>query len=134
MDATGKKILVVDDEQDQVAYLTAYLTDQGFEVESAMNGEEAMAKVKKNRPDLITLDVVMPEKTGVKFYRDLKEDPAFADIPVIIITGLKPDFEKFISSRRQVPPPDGYISKPFDQQELVRLIKETIAKKSARSA
>lgn len=125
-----KKILVVDDEQDQLVYLTTYLTDQGFIVDTAENGEQALAKVKANRPDLITLDVVMPEKTGVKFYRDLKEDPATADIPVIFITGMKPDFEKFISSRKQVPAPHGYISKPFEREELLKLVNQTIGKKA----
>ena len=130
MNMTGKKVLVVDDEKDLITYLSTYLSDQGFIVEAAEDGNTALNKVKQSRPDLITLDIVMPEKTGVKFYRELKTAPATADIPVIIITGLKPDFEKFISNRRQVPPPEGYLSKPFEQKDLLKLIESVLAKTS----
>ncbi len=70
-------------------------------------------------PDLVTLDVTMPEKSGVGVYRKLREEEAYKGIPVIIITGVSDDFKQFISTRRQVPPPEGYLSKPVEPEELV---------------
>ena len=72
------------------------------------------ALYRRERPDLVTLDITMPEKSGVAVYRKLKEDERFKQVPVIIITGVSDDFKKFISTRSQVPPPEGYISKPVD--------------------
>ena len=91
---------------------------------SAKDGSEALDKIKEGLPDLITLDITMPEKSGVRFYRDMKENDAWKDVPVIIITGISKDFEKFISTRSQVPPPDGYLSKPIDREDLLKLVEK----------
>lgn len=115
----AKKILVVDDEPDVVTYLTTVLKDAGYETLEASNGEEAMEKIRLTRPDLITLDITMPEMTGVKTYRTLKEDANLCTIPVIIITGVTHDFKQFISTRAQVPPPEGYLEKPVKPAELM---------------
>jgi CheY-like chemotaxis protein len=85
---------------------------------------EALAKLKASLPDLITLDVSMPEKSGVKLYREIKEDSRWKKIPIIIVTGVSGDFQKFISTRRQVPPPEGYLSKPINQEEILELIRK----------
>jgi CheY-like chemotaxis protein len=115
----AKKILVVDDEPDVVTYLSTVLKDAGYETMEASNGEEAMEKIRLTRPDLITLDITMPEMTGVKTYRTLKEDAKLCTIPVIIVTGVTPEFKQFISSRTQVPPPEGYLEKPVKPTELM---------------
>jgi CheY-like chemotaxis protein len=122
----AKKILVVDDEADVVTYLTTVLKDAGYETMEASNGEEAMGQVRKCRPDLITLDVTMPEMTGVKTYRTLKEDKALASIPVVIVTGVTHDFKQFISTRTQVPPPEGYLEKPVKPEELLNEVKRLV--------
>ena len=126
----NKRVLVVDDDQDVLAYLETWLGDHGFIVETAHDGNEAFDKLKANKPDLITLDIVMPQKTGVKFYREIKKINEYANIPVIIITGLQSEFENFISHRRTAPPPDGYLSKPFDKEELLKTINTVIGKAS----
>jgi CheY-like chemotaxis protein len=121
-----KKILVLDDEPNVVTYLETLLRDNGYDTVSAGNGHEGMEKVRSEKPDLITLDISMPEESGVRFYRELKQDPALASIPVVIVTGVtgygyKPeDFQKFISSRKNIPPPDGFIAKPIDREELLK--------------
>lgn len=115
----AKKILVVDDEADIVTYLTSVLKDAGYETMEASNGEEAWAQIQKARPDLITLDITMPEMTGVKTYRKLKEDESLKKIPVVIVTGVTHDFKQFISTRTQVPPPEGYLEKPVKPDELI---------------
>jgi len=124
----NKRVLVIDDDQDVLAYLETWLADQGFIVDVAHDGNEALDKLKANLPDLITLDIVMPQKTGVRFYREIKKSKEYSNIPVIIITGLQSEFENFISHRRTAPPPDGYISKPFDQEELLKTINTVMGK------
>jgi len=123
----AKTILVVDDDPDTRTYLTTVLEDNGFATASANDGAEALAKIEESQPDLIALDIAMPEKSGVAVYRSLKEDEQLKSIPVIIITGISDDFKKFISTRRQVPPPEGYISKPVDFEQLVSMVKDLLA-------
>jgi CheY-like chemotaxis protein len=119
-----KTILIVDDEPDVLTYLSTLLEDHGYATILAKDGEEALAKLKASLPDLITLDVSMPEKSGVKLYREIKEDPRWKKIPILIVTGVSGDFQKFISTRQQVPPPEGYLSKPINQEEILELIRK----------
>jgi len=128
-----KKILVLDDEANVVTYLETLLQDNGYDTESASDGSEGMEKALKEKPDLITLDISMPEKSGVRFYRELKENPELAGVPVVIVTGVtgfggKPeDFQKFISSRKHVPPPDGFVAKPIDRDELLAAVRNVLS-------
>ncbi|MEW6443814.1 MAG: response regulator [bacterium] len=130
----NKKVLVVEDDEDVILYLSTWLSDQGFDVAVARDGIEATEKVKADPPDLITLDMVMPQKTGVKFYREIKKDPQHGHIPVIIITGLQREFERFISNRRVTPAPEGYISKPFGQDELIETIHKVLGVSCSKKA
>ena len=126
-DSEKKKVLVVDDEPDVATYLSTLLEDHGYSVVTASTGMEAMEKVRAQRPDLVTLDITMPEQSGVKTYRELKTDPKLASVPVIIITGVSNELERFLSTRKQVPPPDGYISKPIDTEALMELVRRLTA-------
>lgn len=119
-----KKILVIDDDADLVTFVTTLLQDNGYQTASAANGQLGLEQARAQHPDLILLDITMPEKSGVKCYRELRDDPALAKIPVVMVTGVTEDFKKFISTRKQVPPPDDYISKPFEPQLLL----DTVAK------
>ncbi len=121
-----KTVLVVDDEPDARDYLTTVLEDNGFATIIAKDGSDAIAKLEEMTPDLISLDITMPEKSGVSVYRKLKEDERLKSVPVIIITGVSDEFQKFISTRRQVPPPDGYISKPVDADAFMKMVGELI--------
>lgn len=122
MSGEKKTILVVDDESDILTFLTTLLEDNGYQTVTAVNGEDALDCVKKSRPDLVTLDITMPETSGVRFYRNMKESDEWKSIPIVIVTGISSDFEKFISTRRQVPAPEGYIAKPIDEKEILELI------------
>jgi CheY-like chemotaxis protein len=122
----AKTILVVDDDPDAREYLSTVLQDNGFMTTTANDGAEAIAALEQQVPDLVALDITMPEKSGVAVYRRLKEDEQLKDIPVIIVTGISEEFERFISTRRQVPPPEGYISKPVDADEFMRKVRELI--------
>jgi len=125
--ANKKKILIVDDEEDIRLYLATLLGDQGYETVLAKDGEEAWKQVEGNSPDLITLDISMPEKSGIKFYGEMKADDRWKKIPVIIVTGVSEDMRKFLSSRHQVPPPEGYLAKPINQEEILALITKLTA-------
>jgi CheY-like chemotaxis protein len=119
-----KKILIVDDEQDILTYLSTLLEDNGYATVLAKDGGEALKQVEEAVPDLITLDVSMPEKSGIKLYREVKANDRWKQIPIIIVTGVSGDFQKFISTRHQVPPPEGYLSKPINPEEILALIKK----------
>jgi CheY-like chemotaxis protein len=124
--SSPKRILIVDDEQDIRTYLSTLLGDQGYETVQAKDGEDAMQKVQAGPPDLITLDVSMPEKSGIKFFREIKTDNRWKTIPVIIVTGVSEDFRNFISSRHQVPAPEGFVSKPINQEEILDLVRKIL--------
>jgi CheY-like chemotaxis protein len=121
-----KTILVVDDDPDAREFLVTVLEDNGFAAVTANDGTDAIAMIDDTAPDLVSLDIAMPEKSGVAVYRKLKEDDRLKNIPVIIITGISDDFKKFISSRRQVPPPEGYISKPVDHEQFLKMVKDLL--------
>lgn len=122
MSSDRKKILIVDDEPDVLEYFTAFLEDHGYATVTAIDGEEALEKIRSGQPDLITLDISMPEKSGIKFFREIKVSNEWSSIPVIIVTGTGADFNDFISAHRSIPLPEGYLSKPVDQQEILELI------------
>lgn len=127
MSEAKKTVLIVDDEPDTCTYFSSVLEDKGYETIIARNGAEGMARLEESIPDLITLDVTMPEKSGVRLYREIKSSEQWKDVPIIIITGVADDFEKFISSRQSVPPPEGYLAKPIDVEKFLGLVAELTA-------
>lgn len=122
-----KRVLIIDDEPDTQIYFSNLLQDNGFDTVTAENGEEGLKKVRSAKPDLITLDMSMPETSGVRCYRELRDNEEWKSIPVIVITGISDEFRGFISSRRQVPPPDGYLSKPVDEEQLLKMVRQLTA-------
>ena len=131
------RILVVDDEPDVCAYLTRLFRDNGYEASSAADGVEALEVVRRQRPDLITLDLSMPNKSGVGFYREIKSAPEYGGIPVVFVTavtgpgGDSAATERFYSTRRQVPPPDGFVAKPVEPEAMLQLVKKLLAGEKA---
>jgi len=125
-----KLVLVIDDDPDIVTFLSALLEDNGYAVDSAADGLEGLEKTRSLKPDVILLDITMPEKSGVRFYRDVRGDDELKSIPVIIVTGVMQEFRQFIHTRRQVPPPDGYIQKPVDKARLLEAVASVLAGKS----
>lgn len=123
--ATSKKVvLVVDDEPDVRAYLSALLEDHGFATVTAEEGQDALEKVMAAPPDLITLDITMPEKSGVRLYRELRESEAHRGIPIVVITGISENLG--ISFGRHLPPPEGFLAKPIEEREILELINKLI--------
>jgi len=128
-----KKVLIVDDEPDIVSYLEMILQDHGYDTLTAVNGNEAMEKVRAEGPDLVTLDISMPEASGTWFYKEMKTDPELKGIPVFIITGVtglggdQHAYEQFISNRRLVPAPEAFFPKPLDREAFIEKVKEVLA-------
>jgi CheY-like chemotaxis protein len=127
-----KKILIVDDEPDVVSYLEMLFHDHGYETVTAPNGAEGMKKARQERPDLVTLDISMPESSGTRFYKELKTDPELSSIAVIIVTAVTGyggdpyGYEKFIRGRTLVPPPQGFFPKPIEADRLLHAIQEIL--------
>lgn len=117
----GFKILVVDDEPDILAFLSAVLEDQGATVIQAADGEQALALTIEEKPDLITLDLSMPGKNGGYVFEAIRNNPEIASTKVCIITG-KPELRRLIYER-PVAPPDGYLDKPVNEETLLTNIR-----------
>jgi CheY-like chemotaxis protein len=123
--SSGKKILIIDDEHSVLTYLETLLQDNGYETVCAENGKTGFEKAMSERPDLVCLDITMPKESGIRFYRNLKDDPELTSTPVIIVTAVTGDggdpepFKKFISTRKQIPAPEGFFSKPIDREEFL---------------
>lgn len=126
-----KTVLVVDDEPDVLTFLSMVLEDAGFNVMTASNGNEALEKVKEKKPDFISLDLVMPEKSGVRFYHELRKNKEWAAIPVIIVTAHardelgSRDLQEILDGRtytgKQV-----YLEKPVKPEGFVRMVKREL--------
>jgi len=124
----SKKILSVDDDPDIIVFVKTVLEENGYTPLIAKNGETGLAMAKVEKPSLIILDVLMPKQSGIRMYRELKNDPELRDIPVIILSGIAK--RTFLRSQEAltefgdepVPEPSAYIEKPVDPQELAEII------------
>ena len=126
-----KTILVVDDEEDVREYLTTVLEDSGFKVVSASDGVEALRRLEVAVPDFISLDLVMPNKSGLRFLHDLRRRQEWRDIPVVVVTAhahdeLGGDDFAEIFSGKKTSGPSFYLEKPVDPDEYVGLICEKL--------
>ena len=127
----AKKVLIIDDDSTVVAYLKTLLEDNGYAVITAANGSEGLDKVKSERPDLVSLDLLMPEQTGIKTFRELRRDDDLKSIPVVMVTGIadeSPNFSEFKNfiSKRKIPGPEAYLEKPIDQKEYLATVQKIL--------
>ena len=128
-----KKVLTVDDDPDIISFVVTVLEENDYIPLEAHNGEEALAKIRQEKPDLVICDVLMPRQSGIKMYRELKTDDSLKNIPVIILSGITR--RTFLSSQealtefggQNVPEPEAYIEKPVAPEELAEIIKKVIA-------
>ena len=122
-----KKILVVDDEKDVREFLKLALVEAGFEVLLAEDGNVALEKIKKEIPDLISLDLVMPHKSGAKFHRELSKNKEWSKIPVIIVTGhARDDLGKADLKELTMSGPGIYLEKPVKPDNYIAAIKSIL--------
>ena len=119
------KILLVDDEPDLLEFVGYNLKNEGYQVFTAKNGEEAVSKAKKYQPHLIILDVMMPKMDGYEACGKLKNDEKTRNIPVILFTGKAQDDFKEIGDKVGA---DAFVEKPFDAKVLLGKIEELLKK------
>jgi two-component system, OmpR family, alkaline phosphatase synthesis response regulator PhoP len=125
------KILVVDDEIYIVHILDFSLGIEGYEVMTALDGEQALAKVAQERPDLIVLDIMMPKLDGYETCKALKQNPATHDIPVILLSAKGRNVDQKIGFEVGA---DDYITKPFSPRKLVERINAILGQSSRQDA
>ena len=117
------KILVVDDTPKNVKLLADILTARGYNVVTAASGAEALSQVEAERPDLVLLDVVMPEMSGYEVCRKLRSNPATELLPVVMVTALDPGEERVKGIEAGA---DDFLTKPINQAELLARVKSLI--------
>ena len=124
-----KKILAIDDEVDTLTFYSELLDDYNFTPITAENGVEGLKKAREEKPDLILLDIMMPKKSGMKTFKELKNDPELNNIPVIIITGISKEVDyKSLLNRPSTGrmPPEGHLVKPVTADNLIKEITKVL--------
>jgi two-component system alkaline phosphatase synthesis response regulator PhoP len=122
------RILVVDDDPDLVESVTTILQSKNHEVIQAYGGEEGLEKAKKERPDAIILDVMMPDKDGYEVCKELKADPDYSDIPILLLTAVVSQIPSstYTSRMGMETEADDYVDKPVEPSELVLLVERLL--------
>jgi DNA-binding response OmpR family regulator len=120
-----KKILVVDDEADLVETIRFPLEMEGFNVLTSYNGEDALNQARKETPDLILLDLMLPKLDGYKICRLLKFDEKYKHIPILMLTAKTQEKDKLLGKETGA---DEFITKPFEMDELIKKVKAYLNK------
>jgi two-component system, chemotaxis family, response regulator PixH len=115
--------LVVDDSATELEIISGCLKQGGFQVWTAKTGEEALAKISMNQPDIIILDVVLPGKSGFEVCREIKNSESTKTIPIIICSTKGTEMDQFWGKKQGA---DAYITKPIDQETLINTVKQLI--------
>ena len=134
-DLKEKTILVVEDDLHMRVFITTVLETSGYNATATKDGQDGIRKAKENLPDLIILDVMMPEEGGASMYRRLKTDNQFKDIPVVMLSGV--ESKTFLHSlkmmsvglRDPLPGPEAYVEKPPKAEELLNIVQKLLADK-----
>ena len=140
----SEKILIVDDEPDIITFLSAVLQEAGYATIGAKDGIEALEILRKEKPGLVLLDLMMPKKSGITVLQELRKDENTSHIPVVVVTGVpemmgtdlrrfmnkkSPDDDKKSRDTGETPKhavPDAFIEKPIDPEELFKVIKQAL--------
>lgn len=129
--AESKRILVVEDEPDIAAVVAYQLTREGFQVETAATGPEAMAALEREAPDLVLLDRMLPGLSGDEVLKALRADPSMQSIPVLILTAKREQDERIEGLELGA---DDYLTKPFSPKELVLRVKAILRRSQESGA
>lgn len=130
-----QNIMIIDDEEDIRTYLEAVLEDRGFLTCTADEEENIIAALKRHQPDLVLLDIMMPRRSGISIFRDLRTTVEFCKIPVALISGVerataffRGDYQIMLDGR-QLEPPNGFIEKPIRIEQLIEVIQNILETK-----
>lgn len=125
---TVKKILCIEDEPEMIDLIRLILGRRGFEVHGAAGGLEGIKMIREMLPDLILLDLMMPDMDGWEVYQQMKADASTRDIPVIVVTAKAQNIDKVLGLH--IAKVDDYIAKPFSPQELMDSVDKVFSQKS----
>lgn len=120
----GKLVVCIEDEQEMIDLVQLILGRRGFTVEGANGGLEGLEKVQKRKPDLVLLDLMMPDMDGWEVYQRMKSDEELRDIPVIVVTAKAQSIDKVLGLH--IAKVDDYITKPFGPQELLESVEKIL--------
>jgi two-component system response regulator VicR len=120
-----KKILCIEDEPEMIDLIKLILERKGFEVLGAMGGKEGLEVIRREMPDLILLDLMMPEVDGWEVFRQMRADEQLKDIPVIVVTAKAQSIDKVLGLH--IAKVDDYVTKPFGPQDLLNSINRVLA-------
>ena len=123
----SKKILCIEDEPEMIDLIRLILSRRGFEISGANGGKEGLAIIRKDHPDLVLLDLMMPQMDGWEVYQQMKADQATKDIPVIVVTAKAQSIDKVLGLH--IAKVDDYITKPFSPQELLASVDNVLGPK-----
>ena len=130
MDNTSvKRILCIEDEPEMIDLIRLILSRRGFEVQGAAGGVDGFRLVREMLPDLVLLDLMMPDMDGWEVYQQMKADDAMRNIPVIVVTAKAQNIDKVLGLH--IAKVDDYIAKPFGPQELMDSVEKILGKKSS---
>jgi two-component system alkaline phosphatase synthesis response regulator PhoP len=122
------RILVVDDERELVRAVRAYLEQAGFQVLTAYDGESGLHSIRRDRPDLVVLDLMLPDRDGWDITRRVRADPELAATPIIMLTARVEDTDKIVGLEIGA---DDYITKPFNPREVVARVRALLRRSQA---
>jgi DNA-binding response OmpR family regulator len=125
-----KYILCVEDEPEMIDLIRLILGRRGFDVKGANGGVEGLKMIHQEKPDLILLDLMMPDMDGWEVYQQMKADESTRDIPVIVVTAKAQSIDKVLGLH--IAKVDDYIAKPFSPQELLTSVEEVLDRKKAK--
>ena len=125
------RILVVDDDQKIVRLIRSYLEKAGFNVFTAFDGETALHTLRREQPDLVVLDLMLPDRDGWDITRIIRADPSLAKTPVIMLTARVEDTDKITGLELGA---DDYITKPFNPREVVARVKAVLRRTATGAA
>jgi len=128
-ETTKKRVLCIEDEAEMIDLIRLILGRSGFDVKGAAGGCEGLELVRKEKPDLVLLDLMMPDMDGWEVYQQMKADEATSDIPVIVVTAKAQNIDKVLGLH--IAKVDDYIAKPFSPQELLVSIDTVLGRKNA---
>jgi len=124
---TTKMILCIEDQQEMIDLIRLILSRRNFEIRGANSGKEGLEIIRTEHPDLILLDLMMPEMDGWEVYQQMKADDATRDIPVIVLTAKAQSIDKVLALH--IAKVDDYIAKPFSPQELLTSVDNVLGRK-----
>ncbi|RME45183.1 MAG: response regulator [Caldilineae bacterium] len=124
MSANNRHILCIEDEPEMIELVRLILERKGFQVTGALGGKQALEVLKEEKPDLILLDLMMPDMDGWEVYRQVKADPRLASIPVIVVTAKAQSIDKVLGLH--IAKVEDYVTKPFGPQELLASIAKVL--------